>query len=301
MTRQLVLVHGRGQEGKDASALKREWLDALGEGLAKSGLSLPVPEEDVRFPFFGDTLVDLLAGRTAADAAQVIVRGDESDEDERRFVRAVLEEVRRAAGITEEDLAAVAGADVVERGPLNWEWLQAVLKVIDRRVPFGSGASIALATRDVYHYLTNSNTSGVVDAGVAAAMPADREAVVVGHSLGSVVAYQVLSDHGADRGWRVPLLVTVGSPLGVQQIRRYVGRARRARVPECVARWENVMDERDVVALYPLTPEHFPLAPPEPSIVNRTDLSNRTENRHGIGGYLDDARVARSIHDALVG
>lgn len=300
MTRQLVFVHGRGQERKEASALKREWLDALGEGLAKSGLSLPVPEEDVRFPFYGDTLVDLLGGRTAEDAAQVIVRGEESDEEERQFVRAVLEEVRLARGIGEDDLAEVAGGEVVERGPLNWEWLQAVLKVIDRRVPFGSGASIALATRDVYHYLTNSNTSGVIDAGVASAISPDRETVVVGHSLGSVVAYQVLSDRGTEEGWKVPLLLTVGSPLGVQQIRRYVGRARRARVPECVTRWENAMDERDVVALYPLTPEHFPLAPPEPSIVNRTDVSNRTENRHGIGGYLDDERVAKSIHDALV-
>ena len=39
MTRQLVFVHGRAQEQKDASALKAEWLDALQEGLGKSGRS----------------------------------------------------------------------------------------------------------------------------------------------------------------------------------------------------------------------------------------------------------------------
>ena len=42
MTRELVLVHGRSQEQKDSIALKREWLDALREGLVKSGLQLRV-------------------------------------------------------------------------------------------------------------------------------------------------------------------------------------------------------------------------------------------------------------------
>ena len=41
MTRELVLVHGRAQENKDSIALKREWLDALRNGLRKSGLDLP--------------------------------------------------------------------------------------------------------------------------------------------------------------------------------------------------------------------------------------------------------------------
>lgn len=299
MTRQLVLVHGRGQQRKDARAIKREWLDALGEGLAKSGLTLPVAEEDVRFPFYGDTLDDLVSG--SDDVADVIVRGQPSDDDERRFIRAVLEEVRTVAGISEAELVEVAGEEVLERGPLNWSWVQAILQVIDRHVPYGSATSIALATRDVYHYLTNSAASRAIDEGVAAALSPEKEAVVVAHSLGSVVAYQVLRTFGGERGWTVPLFMTVGSPLGVEQIRRYVRRTGPARVPECVTRWENVMDERDVVALYPLTADHFPLDPADPAVVNRTDLSNRTPNRHGIGGYLDDAGVARAIHDALVG
>lgn len=301
MTRQLVLVHGRGQAHKDALAIKREWLDALDAGLAKNGLSLPITEADVRLPFYGDTLYDLTAGLSPDQAADVIVRGEESDEEERQFLRAVLEEVRAVAGITQDDLAAESGQEVVLKGPQNWEWLQAILRVVDRRVPYGSGTAIALATRDVFRYLSSSAISGEIDRGVATALPDDREAVVVAHSLGSVVAYQVLSTWGVERGWTVPLFLTVGSPLGVEQIRRYVRRrAAVARVPECVTTWQNAMDERDVVALYPLTPDHFPLRPVEPAIENRTDISNRTPNRHGIGGYLDDAAVAKTIHDALV-
>ncbi len=62
MNRQLLLLHGRSQEHKDSVALKAEWLDSLGEGLAKINVKLPIAEKDVRFPFYGDTLSDLVDG-----------------------------------------------------------------------------------------------------------------------------------------------------------------------------------------------------------------------------------------------
>jgi len=70
MNRQLVFVHGRAQQHKDASALKAEWLDALHDGLAKNGLRLPIAESDIRFPYYGDTLYDL--GRRIPDDVAVV-------------------------------------------------------------------------------------------------------------------------------------------------------------------------------------------------------------------------------------
>src|SRR5213080_3998968 len=128
MSRQLLLIHGRAQEKKDSIALKAEWLDALHDGLAKSNLSLPIPEKDVRFPFYGDTLYDMVEGKSAADAAKVIVRGDGQDVAEREFTRAILMQVQEKAGITDEEILAMTGTGVVDRGPLNWEWLQGILK-----------------------------------------------------------------------------------------------------------------------------------------------------------------------------
>src|SRR4051794_29050487 len=113
MTRHLVLVHGRSQQHKDADALKREWLASLEEGLAKSGLSLPVPESDIHFPFYGDTLIDLLEGKAADEAAEIVVRGG-ADAELRLFVQQVIEEARIAVGVTEADIAEIGGAEVVE-------------------------------------------------------------------------------------------------------------------------------------------------------------------------------------------
>lgn len=299
MTRQLVLVHGRAQEKKDSIALKAEWIEALEEGLAKSNLKLPIPEKDVRFPFYGDTLYDLVGGKSADEAADVVVRGEDSDDDEKRFTRAIMEEVRKEAGITDAQLAEVASQEVVNRGPLNWEWSQGILKAIDRFVPHGSGTSIALFTHDVYQYLKNQAIRETIDSGVSTAMTPGVEAVVVAHSLGTVVTYNLLRQQGHLQGWKVPLLVTVGAPLAISEIRRTLRSFAPTRCPECVSKWFNAMDERDVVALYPLDAGRFPLDPANPAIENKRDVRNKTRNRHGIAGYLDDKEVAKRIYDAL--
>lgn len=125
------------------------------------------------------------------------------------------------------------------------------------------------------------------------AMVPDVPTVVVAHSLGTVVAYNLLRRDGQAQRWQVPLFVTLGSPLAVKAIRAALAPIDH---PACAAAWFNAMDERDVVALYPLTSDRFDV---EPAILNKTDVQNHTANRHGISGYLDDAEVARRIHAAL--
>jgi hypothetical protein len=292
--KRLVFVHGRAQENKVAEALKAEWVDAWRSGLAKSGLSLPLGDPDIRFPYYGQTLYDLAQGKSASEAADVVVRGENADAEQRAFIREVLLEVQRRQGITEARLAEVAGADVVQKGPLNWEWLQGVLKVIDRHVPLASGTSIALATNDVYQYLENPGIRDEIEVGIRQAMVPDVDTVVVAHSLGTVVAYNLLRREGTAQRWKVPLFVTLGSPLAVTAIRKKLAPNRH---PACATHWYNAMDERDVVALYPLDAANFPVDPP---IENKRDVDNPTSNRHGISGYLSDPVVARRLHEAVV-
>lgn len=293
MTKQLVFVHGRAQEHKDAETLKREWIAAFAEGLKKNGLSVPIPEDAIRFPYYGDTLHDLVEGVPSEQAAEVIVKGDNADEEERTFMRAVIEEVKKKTKITDAMIAEAAGQNALAKGPLNWEWLQGVLKVIDH-LPLASGASIALATNDVYQYLYNAGIKDDIEKGVRQAFQPDVPAVVVSHSLGTVVSYSLLRREGKTNNWLVPLYVTLGSPLAVTAIKKALAPNRH---PECVGKWFNAMDGRDVVALYPLDSKNFPISP---EIENKTNVRNRTENRHGISGYLNNKEVAKRIYDALI-
>lgn len=292
MTKRLVFIHGRAQQDKDSIALKAEWVQSFQNGLRDAGLTMPIAETDIKFPYYGDTLRDLV---TDADVvADVIVRGTGATQAQQEFIRGVLDEVLKQTNVTEGDLDAIVGAEVIQRGVLNWEWVQGILRAIDRHVPFASGTSIAIATYDVYQYISNEVIANQINAGVLKAMQPGVPTVVVSHSLGTLVAYNLLKNRGAALGWEVPLFVTLGSPLAVTKIKEMITPIGH---PKCVKKWFNAMDERDVVALYPLSKEYFPVTP---QIENKTDVLNLTENRHGISGYLGDPEVARRIHATLI-
>jgi hypothetical protein len=295
--RELIFIHGRAQQQKDSVALKKDWIEAFRKGLAKSGLALPIPETSIRFPYYGDTLFDLAAKKPPEQAAEIVVRGvEKADEQEKRFVLSVLNEILEKQGVTDEEIEQQLGpnAEVVERGILNWGWVQAALQVIDRKLPGGSGNSIALFTNDVYQYINNPVIHERINKGVRQAFTPNTSSVVVSHSLGTVVAYSMLREEAHAKNWKVPLFMTLGSPLAVTAIR---ARLAPIKHPVCAEKWYNAMDERDVVALYPLNKKHFKI---DPEIENKTNVDNHTDNRHGIAGYLDDKDVAKRIHDALI-
>lgn len=294
MTRQLVFVHGRSQQDKDATELKSTWVTTLRKTLENIGLDLPIADSDIHFPYYGDTLDDLASGIDEADAARIVIKGTETDDARRIFMQAVLDEVLERSGITAAQLEDAAGSDILAKGPTDWEWLQGLLRAIDRYVPGASAASVAIATNDVYQYLYSPAIRNIIDSGVQGAIQPGAESVVVSHSLGTVVAYNVLKKGNASKGWSVPLFMTLGSPLGINAIKSAV---RPIRHPQCASRWFNAMDERDVVALYPLTSKHFDVSPA--AIDNKTDVDNQSPNHHNIKGYLSDPDVARQIRAAL--
>jgi hypothetical protein len=292
--KKLILIHGRSQQNKDAVHLKREWLKSLNGSFSKAGLEMPIKETSIRFPYYGDTLAQLAAGQSGDDVAKVVVRGELGDEEEAQFQLEVLKEVRDEHGITDRQVEEVADEEEIERGVLSWPWVYASLQTIDKYLPGGSAASIALATHDVYVYLRNPGIRDVIEAGVRQALD-ESPAVVVAHSLGSVVAYNLLRRDGVKNGWKVPILITVGSPLAVRAIRE---RLNPLQLPSCVGTWYNARDRRDIVALHPLNSRSgWNL---NPAIENYEDVVNTTSNHHGISGYLGDPQVAAKIHAELV-
>jgi hypothetical protein len=305
MTREIVFVHGRSQENKDAAALKQEWVDSLNAGLNANDPPLPpISADRVRFPYYGNTLYQLAAGVTDQDAPDVVLKGEAIDAEAREFMVDYLDQVRAKLDVTDQDVAAAGDVPVTEKGFLNWPWVRAIMQALDSSSPTISGLTIALATHDVYVYLKNSAVRNKINSGMIEAMTPGVESVVVGHSLGSIVSYHLLQAEGTKHGWNVPQFITVGAPLGVTSIREglpgLLDPAERSNyTPKCVRSWYNAMDPLDAVSLYPLDAQHFPLRPPEPTIENKMDVKNPEPNHHGIRGYLGDPVVAKRIHDAM--
>ena len=105
------------------------------------------------------------------------------------------------------------------------------------------------------------------------------------------MAYRLLRD--VVRDVEVPLFVTVGSPLGIDVVKRHLPRP--LGMPARVRHWLNAADERDYVALYArLDRDTFPA-----DIENISDVHNPLEDPHGIAGYLTDRVVLTRISHAV--
>ncbi|MEU6866832.1 hypothetical protein ABZ924_26825 [Streptomyces sp. NPDC046876] len=114
---------------------------------------------------------------------------------------------------------------------------------------------------------------------------------VIGHSLGSIAAYEHLRQEQREVG----LLVTIGSPLGVREVQDVLGEP--PAVPVGVAAWRNASDPRDLVALdHTLRPEYAPV-----HLVSDHLVVNSSGNHHGALEYLATGPVREPVRGLFGG
>ena len=121
--------------------------------------------------------------------------------------------------------------------------------------------------------------------------PAPR--VIVAHSLGSIITYDVLAEPALD-GLRVDLLVTLGSPLGIGNVQSRLrdGAGRPNPVPTQLSAWGNYADRFDPVALDATLHDEF-RAPKD--VVRDEAVNNQARNNHDLPGYLSIGVVRDAI------
>jgi hypothetical protein len=113
--------------------------------------------------------------------------------------------------------------------------------------------------RDTRRYFRNENGAAVkvrqmVADTLVGEWRADRRVLLFGHSLGSVIAFDVLWElsHRFSVPGKVDLFLTIGSPLGLSFVRRQLLGGResgRRRYPSNVRRWVNLAAIGEMTAL----------------------------------------------------
>lgn len=243
-------------------------------------------------PFYGDKLDELTSGR--ATSASVTHRGLEQGESFDPFVADFVIQMARREGLSDDELQRIydeAGLQVTERGPLDWGWVHAIASYLDRRNPWLTNQVLDRVVADVKAYVDRPDVRAAVHAIVKPAIGTEP-AIVISHSLGTVIAYWILAKELKDAA-KVPLFLTVGSPLGLHAIKSKIVPPPR-NFPAGVRSWLNLTDQQDIVALTEkLNADTF-----LPNIENISDIENGDEP-HAIERYLSDPRVARKIHAAM--
>jgi hypothetical protein len=145
--------------------------------------------------------------------------------------------------------------------------------------------------KQVHLYLTDDRIRGEIQARVQEVVGAGTS-VLVGHSLGSVVAYEAACAHP---GWDLAL-VTLGCPLGIRNLVferiRPPAEHGRGKFPAGAATWTNIADDGDIVALVKR------LAPLFGDQV-RDLLVHNGSKAHDVSPYLTAAQTGQAIAEGL--
>ncbi len=170
--------------------------------------------------------------------------------------RAAIEAVIAQTGASAADIAeASAWSRRLTR------WIYRLGDILPFLIPHLASERMEVHLRDLKRYERNSN--GIADhvrrmlrVPLLAAAGAERPVLLIGHSMGSVIAYEVLWElsHSNGNAVKIDLLLTMGSPLGQDFMQRklkgYDGRGVE-RYPLNIRNWKNLTAVGDLTAVDP--------------------------------------------------
>lgn len=165
-------------------------------------------------------------------------------------------------------------------------------------------AVLALKLKDLHLYYTNKTKNKELRDLLKARLKkhAGGQIMIIAHSMGSIIAYDVLRQMGRDTpGLRVDHFITIGSPLGLPHVKNRIYQENDlVRTPSCVNKWTNFADRRDPVAFdvhlagdYAANDRGVKVK--DDLIINGYRDLDRNPNYHKSYGYLRAPEVSKVI------
>lgn len=240
----IVCVHGIGQQVESSETLLAKWEPALRGGISNAGMSLPVGTT-VACAFYGG-LFRSPARHRSLKASHY--RPTDVTEEESSFLQLLWWQAAKV----EPDRVVAPDASVRTRTPRS---VQSALQALLRSRFFTGVTRNALIgdLKQVRAYMEDEIVREAAQEAVDRCVTSDTR-VLIGHSLGSVVAYEALYRYEESENWsNIQTLVTLGSPLGIPTLifdrLKVCGVGEEGRWPRLIRQWTNVSDDYDVVAL----------------------------------------------------
>ncbi|MFD8595014.1 alpha/beta hydrolase [Kitasatospora sp. NPDC059646] len=310
---QLVFVHGIGRP-RDPQQELVEWTRALADGARAAGFADRISAltagwaADASFAHYADLFYDadaqgagepgegdeeeaaVMLGLLAEFVDELLERPEHGDSRDLRRIRAQLAPDGQAQGAGNlartlaaglAALAAVPGLNAGVRALSRQKILSIVSqpgRYLARRHPDAAGRTLDRRIRDR----------------VLACLDPARPAIVVAHSLGTVVALEALAEHPGP----VPLFVTLGSPITTRGLVWPLLRPHPPATPATVDAWADFRDGDDLVV-----PKRRLAKAVAPNARGVQPISDRMDSAtlwpHDATTYLRRAEVAAPVMRAL--
>ena len=281
----IVAVHGINQQYQGSHTIYSEWYPALQDGLERVDFVLD-SENEFKCAFYGD----LFRGRGKSkgnDIPNYRARDVESGWEEEFLLQLGQEAIALKQAADESDAKKKKGVII---------GIQRALNVVSGSPFFGNVAEKVVINfvKQVKAYLHDQEIRAKIKNRVLAQITEDTR-VLIGHSLGSIVCYEVLCQNP---DLPIKVYISLGSPLGIKRIvfdrlepspQNGIGSR-----PEGIEKWVNIADAIDIVALEKQLDPFFEGSIHDETIENGVFF-------HNADRYLTTLEAGKAIKDGLQG
>lgn len=291
----IIFIHGMNQQNYNAETLKQFWLSVFQTGLNNAEIDLDVSDLNICLPFYGDLLSKHQLNNTL-NLGTLLPKSLMN-------LKLPFHFRNNTAIVTEKNPYL---ASLPTFNPNQSESLTQRLTIVssiakDRALkelviflshyPKLHESLIQKFLIETYLYLSNPEFIHEVHHRVMQHLHPKEEHIIVAHSLGTVIAYNLL--HKV-RGFRIKRFITLGSPLCFKVI--------QDKLPIPISRpkhlsgdWINFYSPDDFLTAFSLSKPPFDFNPP---ILNQA-IKTLINNPHKIIGYLENRAVIESIVEVL--
>ncbi len=271
MSKAIILIHGRSEKPSE-QILRQWWLQSMNDG--QEFIDRPQIDEQV-VPIKMAYYADVYHGEPLAE--------HDVDEPYRPPEDGAIKEYKDSLF----DFLRDIGGEIVGAGIDTFESLTGVLGNVAEHV-------IKELQADLHSYYTDQANRNTIQQRLVDQIVdhQNNEIILVSHSMGTIVAYDVLRRMGKEpefNGIEVEHFVTLGSPLGFAPVKSKIFDQNNGilRTPSIVSRsWSNFADGRDIVTLDTRLSDDFEPNSQGVKVVDDRVACDYPDNPHKSYGYL---------------
>ncbi|MEG0828268.1 MAG: hypothetical protein RSG93_07810 [Acinetobacter sp.] len=291
----IIFIHGMNQQNYNEATLKHYWLNIFQIGLNNAQQNFDITSLDINMPFYGDLLSKHHLYNTL-DLATLFpqswthlhlpfhLRHNTTLVQEQKPRITVLPTFNPSQSKSLTQRLSIISA-------LTKDHAFKELSLFLNHYPKLHDTVIHKFLIETYLYLSNPDFMHEVHQRIMYHIHSDKDHIIVAHSLGTVIAYNLLHQF---TNFKIQRFITLGSPLAFKVIQEKLALP-IARPPQLRGDWFNFYSPDDFLTAFPLSTDPFNF---KPAIINQA-ITTLIHNPHSIAGYLQHPAVIQSILDGL--
>lgn len=285
----VIFIHGINQQNLDAYRFKKHWKNVFSLGLDKNDLKLDDSQITLEFPFYGDILTEYNF-KNAINLDTMKPHWHFLDKLRHLHPQKTSTPTLPILPHYQYNTKMTLREKFFQFSQITKDRALKEMVILLNHFPDLHESLVERFIAEAYLYWYQATFKQAIHQRIKSCFEPDKKHIVVAHSLGTVVAYNLL--HELSNDYHIERFITLASPLPFNVVQKHIEQP-MSRPHGLQGDWYNFYSKDDYLTTFPMS---APLFNFEPNVHNKL-ITTFVDKPHEIIGYLQHPSVIRCIFD----